>query len=128
MRLQAGRRTRRLGGIRGHPAARAGPRDQLPEGSADAGQPFPLGQRTGILASDHHRIDTWRESGALDRESLAEKAFNLISVYRTSNLPGHREPEPRRCRLAAREHVQHELTTGVSAATAKDPVEVGAAR
>jgi hypothetical protein len=63
----------------------------------------------------------------LERERLAQKALDPVALDGATDLPRHRQAEARGALLRPREHVQHELSTGVRAPAPEHTVEVGAA-
>jgi hypothetical protein len=75
----------------------------------------------------HHCIRSARQPLVLERERLAEQALDPVPVDGATDLARHRQPKPRRRILSTREHVEHELATGVRAPAPEHAVEVGAA-
>jgi hypothetical protein len=101
--------------------------DQLSQRTLDPGQTLTLNQSLRLVAGNHHRIGPIGQSFVLVRERLAQEALDPVAFNRAADLARHRQSQPRRPVLRAREHVQHKLAARVRSTTAKDAIEVCAA-
>jgi hypothetical protein len=81
------------------------------------------------MARDHDCVHVRGQPVAFEIEGLAQQPLDAISLDGATDLPRHRQAEPGTGdlrTLAPREHVEHELTSGVGTAVPEHPIEVGA--